>query len=462
MTTPPSADFEAAVLCAALTDVPAWHVVTTQLTARDFADEGHRHIFAALLTVTPVGHRTDVLAVIAALRAADREPLVDRVGRLLDAAPTIDPLPNWIASLRSTTQSRRLLAALRKAAEALKAGSPFAEVDRALEGSIASVRAMAPDSRVFDDKRAMASAALAYLEDESRTGTPYGFAPWDAAVLPAMRGHLMLIGGASGGGKSLVGRNLLRQWVQRFEQPTGWLTCEMTGEEQLVHLACIDAEVSVEDYYRRRLTDGQRRAFEDALTFWRDTPLLRVNELGAVTPDGALRIFRRWREEGVTHFLLDHLHRVDYGATRSGDDLRVPVAAFAKALKTFAKDAEALVAALVQYTKMKPNDEPGDDKIREANNILEESDAVFHVWRPLVACERDTLGTLHPLIRADGTPYFEQDAPEGSLLGPDQTAVYVKLGKQRRRLREGLIRVPFNHRLGVMYDTQRPDLRRVG
>jgi hypothetical protein len=108
----------------------------------------------------------------------------------------------------------------------------------------------------------------------------------------------------------------------------------------------------------------------------------------------------------------------------------------------------------VQYSKIKPHEEPSDDKIREANNILEEADAVFHIYRPLVACERDTTGTLHPLTKPDtGLPYFEHEAPKGSTLGHDPSAVYVKLGKQRRRLRDGLIRIPFNHRLAVLYDT---------
>jgi replicative DNA helicase len=236
----------------------------------------------------------------------------------------------------------------------------------------------------------------------------------------------------------------------------------MSGEEQLVHLACIDANVSVEDYYRRRLRGDERTHFNQALEWWRDTNLLRINELGHVTPDTALRIFRRWREEGVTHFALDHLHRLDYGANRSGDDLRIPVAAFARSLKTFAKDSEAVVLALVQYSKIKPHEEPSDDKIREANNILEEADAVFHIYRPLVACERDTTGALLPLTKPDsGLPYFESEAPKGTTLGHDSSAVYVKLGKQRRRLRDGLIRIPFNHRLGVMYDTPRADIRRM-
>ena len=34
---------------------------------------------------------------------------------------------------------------------------------------------------------------------------------------------------------------------------------ETSGEAQMTHLACMDPQVTIEDYYRRRLTDGQTR-----------------------------------------------------------------------------------------------------------------------------------------------------------------------------------------------------------
>jgi replicative DNA helicase len=253
----------------------------------------------------------------------------------------------------------------------------------------------------------------------------------------------------------MVARNLLRQMVQRSGRRVGWLTCEMSGEEQLAHLACLDAHVPLEDYFRKRLRPDQRARFAAELTAWQETPLLKINEMGAVTPAMALSIFRRWREQGVTHFVLDHLHRLNYGASRSGDDLRVPVADFARALKNFCKDSEASVYALVQYSKIKPHEEPGDEKIREANQILEEGDAVFHIYQPHVACQMDAGGDLYPLTKPGGGRYFEHDAPKGSTLAPDREGVYLKLGKQRRRLRHGVVRIPFNPELAALYDTGR-------
>lgn len=454
-------DIERCVLCAALNDMTAWHSATRSLSPRDFADPQHQTIFAAVLGIVPVGRKPDVPFVLGECRARGGEELAEYALRILDAVPTFDPLPNWIAAVLGASQSRRTQAALTSAAAAIGDGLPVEDVTHTLDQALAAIRADAPDARVFDDKAKMAADALAFLTDDGRGGTPYGFHSWDAAVLPAMPSHQVLLGGASGSGKSTVIRNVIRQLVQRYGVTVGWLTCEMSGEEQMTHLACMDAQITIEDYYRRRLNDAVTKRFRAEVERWRDDDRLRINEMGSCTPQQALRIFRRWREQGVTHFVLDHLHRLDYGAVKSGDDLRVPVAHTAKALKNFAKDCEATIYSLVQYTKIKEHDEPGDDKIREANQVLEEGDAVFHIYRPLVACERDTTGALHPLTKPDGLRYFEHEAPKGSTLAPDSESVYLKLGKQRRRLRYGLVRVPFNHTLGLMYDTTRQDIRRI-
>lgn len=452
---------ERGVLCAMLSSVDAWRSATEQLTPRDFSSADHATLFQALAALTPSGKQTDVIGLRRRLNDAKRADLADYATELLGDVFAFSALPNWIAAVLEASAARRTAAVLESAAKAIRADTPRVTVETDLERQLTAIRAAMPDGRAFDDKAQMAAQAMAYLDDDARAGTPYGFAPWDAAVLPAMPSHLILLGGASGAGKSAVARNVERGWVQRYERKTGLLTCEMSGEEQLVHHACIDAQVAIEDYYRRRLASEERKRFIEALTWWRDTDLLKVNEMGSVTPERAIRIFRRWREQGVTHFVLDHLHRLDYGASKSGDDLRVPVAAFAKALKNFAKDCEATVFALVQYSKIKPHEEPSDDKIREANNVLEEADAVFHLYRPHVACERDTHGNLVPLRTPEGGRYFEGSAPHGTVLAPDRETVYLKLGKQRRRLRDGLIRIPFNHRLALLYDTARPELQRI-
>lgn len=433
-------------------------VAADQLTEADFPDRQERRVFRALSAMAAeVRDPTPTLTL--AWVDAHAPPVLPYVGWLVDLSPklvgTFDDAPRDAVRIAAEwMRIRRATLLLSRAAAA--AEEHFIPLDKTLaelEAGLAALRAGAGEGRVFDDKRVMAQAAMAYLEGDGRDGLPYGFLPLDRAVLPLLPGQLALLGGASGGGKSTVGRNIIRQWVKRYGCKVGVQTCEMTGEEQLTALACMDADVSLEGYYRRTLTDDERRRFRVALEWWRDSDLLLVDEMGNLTPEAMFRRFRRWREQGVTVFVLDHLHRLNYGAKSSGDDLRVPVAACARDLKSFCKDHEAIVLALVQYTKMRPHDEPSDEKIREANNILEEADVVHHAYRPLVAHERRRDGVLVPLTRETGLRYFDgdSDVPKGATLAADDEHVYLKLGKQRRRTSSGLVRVPFNHATGAMY-----------
>jgi replicative DNA helicase len=430
------------------------------LTPADFYAERHRILFTAVLALLDMGSPVDPHTLVAELdrtRELESAGGRDYVGWLIDVAPIADNVAYHAGIVLEFSRKRRMAKVLSGAIEGLTAGDTLDAVTDTLEQRLAALRSGSRESRSFDDKSVMADAVMAYLEGEGLAGTPYGFAPLDAAALPLLPGHLALAGGASGSGKSMAARNVLREWVGRYKRRVGWLTCEMTGEEQLAALTCMDLGLDLERYYRRLLTRDERAAFRTALGWWRDCDLLSINELGSVTPDRALRIFRRWREKGVDHFVLDHLHRLDYGATKSGDDLRVPMADAARSLKNFAKDQQAVVLALVQYSKIKPHEEPDDSKIREANNILEEADAVFHIYRPYVAHERLTDGSLRPLTAPNGFRFFEgsQLAPKGSILAHDSENVYLKLGKQRRRIRDGLVRIPFNRATGLLYDTPR-------
>lgn len=457
---PHSRDAEVAVLGAMLFDTPALRQGAELLSAGDFYVPEFREAFSAILAVHDKGQGLDPITLHEMLLERGKIPaagLRDFVGFIFDSVPTAAHVQYHAGIVREKAHRRAWIDAMREAAKQLAAGEPLDTIDLTHEQRLSALRLGVKDSRVFDDKRVMAAEALRYLTEEGEPGTPYGFASWDAAVLPALTGHLILLGGASGSGKSTVARCLVRNRVQRYAKKTAVLTCEMTGEEQLVALACMDLGLPLEGYYRRTFTTDEQRAFGDALGWWRDNANLALNEMGHVTPDRVLRIFKRWREQGYTELFLDHLHRVDYGATKSGDDLRIPIAALARNLKNFAKDQEATVTALVQYTKIKPHTEPDDSNIREANNILEEADAVFHIYRPLVAHERSIqTGELVPLQQSNGLRFFEHDdAPKGAIMAADGEYVYIKLGKQRKRLRDGLVRVPFNKRSGLMYDSPR-------
>jgi hypothetical protein len=224
----------------------------------------------------------------------------------------------------------------------------------------------------------------------------------------------------------------------------------MLGLEQLPNFACMDTGLDLGKYIRQQFTSYESKQFDDALTWWEKNENFILNERAAVTPDSILRAMKRYRAEGTEVFVLDHLHRVIYGEGK--DDIRLPMAAFARNLKNFGADNNCKVMAGVQYVKIKPTAEPDDSSIREANNILEEGNYVFHVWQPLVAGEMTIHGDFIPRSNADGSRVLADAAEKGAVLGNDPERIYIKCGKQRIRPWRGMIVLPFNPASGLMYE----------
>jgi replicative DNA helicase len=235
------------------------------------------------------------------------------------------------------------------------------------------------------------------------------------------------------------------------------MSLEMSAREQWIGLACMDAGIDVGQALTRTLDPASRIRLWDAVRGSQATGL-RINDRARVTPEYLLRTLRRYRAEGFEIFIVDHLHRIEYGARPDQQDLRLLMGGLARSLKSFAMDTHAVVVALAQLVKKPRSDEPNDSEIRETGQIAEEADKVFFVYRPDVAHERLPNGSLRPMDR-DGVPgrrFFAADAPSRSVLASDDSRVYIKLGKQRIRPRDALVSIAIDASTGRMFDSPAP------
>lgn len=336
--------------------------------------------------------------------------------------------------------------------EALLDGMVPTDVRDTLDRRLAAIDTASLTERSYDDKRVMADQVRDFLHNPEPQGLTFGFHKMDSRVMPLLNGNFVLVGGASGAGKSTVLRNFVRNYVRRGHK-TAVFSLEMLGLEVMPNLVCMDTGLDIGKYVRQQLQGYEVRQFEEMLSWWENNDDFILNERAAVTPDSILRAMKRYRAEGVEIFVIDHLHRVTYG--EGSDDLRLPMAAFARNLKNFAADQGCKVIAGVQYVKIKPTVEPDDSSIREANNILEEGNYVFHVWQPLVAGEQNVHGDFVPRQNPDGSRILADYAEKGATLGNDPERIYIKCGKQRVRPWKGMIAIPFNPASGLMYEETR-------
>lgn len=353
-------------------------------------------------------------------------------------------------SIRDWSVAEKFRRAVAHASTSIQKGEAPAEVRSVLDRHLMAIDTSAIIERKYDDMDDMVARVKEHMSTTEPQGLRFGINRLDRRVVPLTPGNFCLVGGSSGAGKSTVLRNFIRYWNSQGER-TALFSLEMGGDEQLPNFAAMEMGLDVRFYVENRLSPGQRARMLEECEKIRDSQLLTLNERSNQTPDSILRAMKRYRATGHRIFVIDHLHRVTYGE-KPGEEIRLHIAAFAKALKSFAVDQSCIVVAGVQYVKMEPNSEPNDSSIREANNILEEADRVLHVWRPLVVCDLEPDGELSPRVFGTGERIFKEKAKRGDPLGEDPHRVYIKIGKQRIRPVGGLVAVHFNRQSGLMYE----------
>lgn len=358
------------------------------------------------------------------------------------------------AALVQWGQKERLRRAASEVPKGFSDGKSYNEVRSHLEQQLSAIDLSTLKSKSYDDKRDMARRVQEFLSPDGAMGLPFGFSRLDKKVTPMLPGNFSVFAGRPGVGKSTAMKNVCRNGVKLYQESSAYFTFEMLGEEILPSFACMDTGLSYVKYIRKALTPWELKRFHESLEEWVGNPLFVLNERSHVTPEWILHAMKRYRAQGVTTFYIDHLHRVQYEANQKGD-IRLAIGNFARRLKSFAVDYTCRVIAGAQLTKDDKHEEPNDDMIREANNILEEADKIFLCWLPLVAGTRAGDGSFMPTIMSGGRRIFAKEAPRGSDKGEDKERVYLKLGKQRVRDDDGFVALPFNPESGLIYeDTQ--------
>jgi hypothetical protein len=420
--------------------------------AGTFQSKATRSLFVLLSRHIPNGASEKSLAPIVEAEAPE---CVELFNRLRQNVYDNDSGTNALLdSLNAWAQITRFKKAVVTAERATAAGTPYAEVRSVLDRQLLAIDTASIASKPFDNKQDMAMRVQDYLTGESPGGLPFGFSKLDARVPPLMLGNLVIVAGRPGTGKSTDLRNWCRNWVKAGE-PVAYFSFEMTGEEKLPLFACMDAGVSYLKYVRRQFNRDEKERFFGALEWWVNCKNFKLNERSSVTPEWILKTMKRYRAEGFTTLILDHLHRIHYTPTQKGD-IRLPMGDFARQIKSFGVDNGCREVCGAQFTKGDKHEEPGDEMIREAAPIIDEADKIFLKWLPLVQGTKYGDGSFQPSIGEGGRRIFASEAGKGSDIGMDSTRSYLKIGKQRVRDGDGFVALPFNPITGLITESDDP------
>jgi len=385
---PNSREAEAAVLAGVLLEPSLLPVVEGRLEGGDFYFEGHRLIYRALQRVRDSCIHLDLRTLQAEL---EQRGALERAGGLATLAtldndlPDLGRVPSYAEIVKERALRRRLMEACAEISRdcrdgGLKAPEAFSKAGEILRRLLGSV-----GSRRSESIGPILETSLAEIEDRppgAPVGLSWGFQGLDLLTQGLRPGHLVVVGGRPGMGKTSLAAEVAAKVALDQGGAVVLFSLEMTRQEMAFKVLTARAEVPLRALLQGLMSDAHwQRIFEVAQQlekvefFIDDTARPRVAEV--VAKARALHA-----STGLDLVIIDYLQLLKDGG-RSGNR-NLELTEISGALKELAKELQLPVLVLAQLSRAperRQDHRPQLGDLRESGAIEQDADLVAFVYR---------------------------------------------------------------------------------
>jgi replicative DNA helicase len=370
-------DSEQALLSIIAQD-PEWtRKNASQLSPILFDFEPHRLIYEA---ITECGNQWDMVTVTAALRRINRLDMVGgahAISEFFMAFPIMSLASHHLQAVRDAATLRRSLKTHREAQDKLEAALTQGTADAA--GLLVSIREELDAAGRLPGKRLdrMTSAQVMevvvnHIEERAKNpgaiaGITSGFEMIDKLTHGLQEGHLWVIAGGPGDGKSTLMQNILEGAVATGIKSAIY-QLEMPAEEQGLRLLASDSSVDSGNLLAGKMTH------EEALAIAASAKRLRKSGTDYVNTDGATAddILADLEQSDYRVVMVDYLQLLEIDQAK-GENREQAISTVARKLKNVAKRKKMTI-----LTGSQLND---DGKLRESRAIGQHADKVCFVQK---------------------------------------------------------------------------------
>lgn len=380
-------DAERRVIGSALLDPETIASLTIQ--SDDFASEAHRHIWDAITDLGKFADWATVKAWIERHRVlGEVEPLTGDVGIYLmtdamQSIPTALNIARYAEDVIDLARRRALNAALEKALNDNAKGRPLTEIGGKVTASLAAIEP-ASKAQTLSEAIAEYSAEREAERDGTKTsGIPSGIGDLDRLTNGWRPGNLIVVAGASGGGKTTLMLSFALEAAKRHHKVM-FIGMEMANKEiirkAVAHISGVATGHDALSSMNPQKWDAEQDAMSRLATF-RFIPI----DAPGITVGGVAELIHKENTKGQLDLVI-----VDYlgamapeGGGNRNESRANQIGNITRALKALAGQAKCAIILGSQLNReFLPGVEPELFHLKDSSSIEQDANMVLMIYDP--------------------------------------------------------------------------------
>lgn len=392
-TPPQNLDAEASLLGALLIDTDALVKIADAVSAEDFFDDRHRHIYDSIIKLYDKHSPIDVLTLADQLKI---DGFLDLVGgpayitELTNYVPTASHVEQYGEIVAQKALRRRLIGAAENITELgyneshglqeliEEAETKLFEVSQKhIKHDIISIETILEQS--FDRLDEL------HKDKGQIRGVPTGYKDLDATLAGFQRSDLIILAARPSMGKTALALNLAHNVAVQSQLPVLVFSLEMSKEQLVDRMLAMESGVDAWALRTGNLSDNDFEKITHAMgtlgeapIYIDDTPSITVSELRT-------KARREAHKHPLGLLVVDYLQLMSGGSKFGGEGNRVQeISEISRGLKSIARELNVPLIALSQLSRSVESRSPQIPQLadlRESGSIEQDADVVAFIYR---------------------------------------------------------------------------------
>jgi replicative DNA helicase len=351
----------------------------------DFYSPVHKEVYGAMIALYDADTPVDLTTLQSEINRRDKMTEIGGIeflAQLMDIVPSAAHAEHYASIVLEKANLRRLQAHNHKLDNALNRDeAKFETVMKAAEDSLFL---LGDRKRVLNDPpfpKLLENCITDY--DKRKTtgkqrGVSTGFNELDMMTRGLKPGHLWMVGGATGMGKTSFGLQLAINTAKQGKSVI-YFTLEMRSDELAEKLLCNIAKIDTLKYDAAELDESEEKRLGKAEETLAKLPII-LKSAKTATPSAIRASCRRIaRKTPISVIIVDYVQKVYSGKREESRNLEM--GEIIRTLQELAEEMNACVVALSQLKRVHENRRPTKSDMRDSGTLEQEANVVLLLYR---------------------------------------------------------------------------------